>query len=294
MVAAEHPGFASEVAPASAFCGIILIGLHNDFAAMTKPTIPPERERLLLLGLALGMSVIGGSASARACVRVAGQPMSAAGLSVQHKLELLFGELDAGRLTATQFLREVTCRLGDLDLAAALSDKADLAATGKHVFLAGREKHLPARLIKLYALGPGGYRAPHAHHDQASVQVVVRGQVSLLELDKVGRTGDATLLLRRAARRTVAPGGVIASAERYRNIHWFAAGAETTVLFSVKAMGRVGWTLDQPDTRPPGPFFLDLADRSRADGLVVARHISDTAAANRYRNRHPHRFPWPA
>ena len=259
--------------------------------------VRPERERLVLLGLAMGLTLIAGSSVARACVKDAAGFLSTAESAAERRLldQLgdLFDRLDRRQLTAPAFVAEVQRHLADIDLAAAVGRRAHGVLPRRPIFLKGNEDRLPARVVKLRAMAPGQISPPHAHHDEVSIQYVISGRLSVRQYDKVRRTGDATLLLRPTRRWVAGPGDMIGTAERYRNVHWLANDGDVTVLLNVKAMGDVGWTLDRPEIRRPGRLYLDPDSELREDGLLMARQIDERTAMARFGSRHPQAFPWP-
>jgi hypothetical protein len=257
-------------------------------------TQPPERARLSLLGLAFGLTLVAGMPAARACLREAAECLSPEGRRFLGEMNTLFGRLDRREITAAEFVTDVGTRLAEIDLEAAVGrDRIDALRPGGHDFLLGADRPLPARAVKIRLVRQDEIAPPHGHHNQATVQCLLRGRLSLREYDKVGRADPETLLLRPVARQEVKPGGVIAAAERRRNVHWFASDTPVSVILSVKAIGDVGWTLDPPDSRRVGRFYVAPAADPGENGLIAARQVDQQMARRLYGARHPESFPWP-
>lgn len=257
-------------------------------------TQPPQRERLTLLGLAFGLTLVAGMPAARASLREAAGNLSPEGCRLLSEMNALFDRLDRREIAASEFLSDVGNRLAEIDLDAAIDqNRIDALRPGGHEILMGREWPRPARAVKIRMVRREDVAPPHGHHNQATVQCLLRGRLSLREYDKLGRSDPETLLLRPMARRDVKPGGVIATGERHRNVHWFASETPVSVILSVKAIGDVGWTLDPPGSRRPGRFFVAPAGETAPDGSVLARLIDRDTAFRLFGARHPESFPWP-
>ncbi|MEO8602799.1 MAG: hypothetical protein ABI629_09500 [bacterium] len=197
-------------------------------------------------------------------------------------LEALVGRFDRGEISAEQFVADVQARLAATDLPAALADYLDPAAGGERIDVVWHDTvDNQARALMLFFIPPGHAHPPHAHHQVASTQCVVRGTVRVRQYARVARLDPHTLTLRPVRDRTLTPYGAILATEQLDNVHWFGAETEPAIVLNYSLNGGIRDTFDAPRTRGVGRYYLDPTGAVR-DGVIVAPQISEEAARARF------------
>jgi hypothetical protein len=252
-----------------------------------------SRRGFVLLAASAGLGALAAPALLPRLVRAL-QP-STADLRdrLVQRLDALAGMLERGELDATSFIREVQMRLDDGELPTVLADRLAAARSGDAVEgLWSQRQGQQKRMLMLFFIAPGHSHPPHAHHDVASVQTVVRGNVRVRQYARERRLDPRTLALRPVADRTLGPGGVILTTERIDNVHWFGAVDQPAVVFNYSLNGGLQDLLEPTAERDPGRFFIDPT-AAPVDGLIVAPHLSADEAKSRFAHQPLGAFPFP-
>lgn len=244
-----------------------------------------SRREFVLLAAAAGLGGLVAPALVSRAVRAL-QPSAEdlRGRLVQ-RLDALAGKLERGELDAATFVREVRMRLDGEDLPAALADRLAAAPTGDHIEgLWFAKAGVQRRMLMLFFIAPGHSHPPHAHHDVASVQVVVRGTIDARQYARERRVDPQTLALRPTSDQRMGPGDVILTTERIDNVHWFGAVDQPAVILNYSLNGGLRDLVEPDARREPGRYFVDPT-AAPVDGLIIAPHLSKAEAEARFATR---------
>lgn len=253
-----------------------------------------SRRGFVLLAASAGLGALAAPALLPRLVRAL-QP-SAADLRdrLVQRLDALAGMLERGELDAASFVREVQMRLDDSELPTVLADRLAAARTGDAIEgVWSQRQGKQRRMLMLFFIAPGHSHPPHAHHDVASVQTVVRGSLQVRQYARESRLAPRTLALRPVADRTLGPGGVILTTERIDNVHWFGAVDQPAVVFNYSLNGGLRDLLEPTAERGPGRYFVDPT-AAPVDGLIVAPHLGEDEAESRFAHHPLSDFPFPS
>lgn len=253
-----------------------------------------SRRAFVLLAASAGLGTLAGPALLPRLVRALQPTAEELRERLVRQLDALAGKLDRGELDAEAFVREVRMRLDDVPLPAAIEDRLAAAPRGDVVEgLWSVQRGAQRRMLMLFFIAPDHSHPPHAHHDVASVQVVVRGTLDVRQYERERRLDPRALALRPAADRRLAPGGVILTTERIDNVHWFGAVGEPAVVFNYSINGGLRDLVEPGAARGPGRYFVDPTAAPR-DGLIIAPHLSEAEADARFAGRPLRDFPFAA
>ena len=144
--------------------------------------------------------------------------------------------------------------------------------------------------VSMIYLHPGEVHPPHHHHNVTSVQIVVDGEVSGREFDRIRRMDERTLLLKPLFAGELPPGSLLLAHEWARNAHWFAASrAAPALIWNCNARGFEAQTFDLSDGRPLGRRLL-RPEQTVSDGNILATEIGVAEAYETFGNMSPKDF----
>ena len=251
-----------------------------------------SRREFVLLAASAGLGGLVAPAWLPRAVRALQPSPTALRERLVQQLDALADKLERGELDAEAFVREARARLDDTALPAAIEDRLAGAPRGDVVEGLWHEKRGPQqRMLMLFFIAPGHSHPPHAHHDVASVQMVVRGTIDARQYARERRLDPRTLALRPVADRRLGPGDVILTTERIDNVHWFGAVDQPAVVLNYSLNGGLRDLVEPDARRGPGRYFVDPT-AAPSDGLIVAPHLSEAEADARFADRPLRAFPF--
>ena len=187
-----------------------------------------ELDRRLFLSL-LGVSLVE-LASANSPQKVSSQRPVPAWLP---DIEAASQELRSGSLTQVEWQSAIEKTLGSLDLVSVLNeldfdrviagfDYPNLGVTTKR--LRNLEKAFPGKIFIAKIFGVQRDRAiiPHGHSNIASAHLVLNGEFSLRQFDKISET-DKHMIIRQTVEELAPAGSVSSISDDKNNVHWFIA-----------------------------------------------------------------------
>lgn len=251
-----------------------------------------SRREFVLLAATAGLGALVAPALLSRAVRALDPSPGVLRTRLVAQIDALAGKLERGEIDAAAFTREVQMRLDNTPLPAVLEDRLAAAPSGDHIEgLWSTKVGAQRRMLMLFFIAPGHSHPPHAHHDVASVQMVVRGTIDARQYARERRLDPRTLALRPVADRRLGPGDVILTTERIDNVHWFGAVDQPAVVLNYSLNGGLRDLVEPDARRGPGRYFIDPT-AAPSDGLIVAPHLSEAEADARFAKRPVRAFPF--
>ncbi len=213
------------------------------------------------------------------------------------RLRGLTSELRAGAITPEEYVRAVEKLYRMTDLEAELGRWLDeprgkLQSIGfRQFFLAAIGQDRPRAALWLFFVPPGVTYPPHAHHDMASAQCVVRGNLRVRQYERVSRLDPLTIGIRPVSERGLVPGGTILMTEFLDNVHWFGTEEEPAILLNCHLSGGFRRLFDRDPGRSPRRYWVDPTGPRGPDGLIAAPEIPMNEARARFATRPLTEFP---
>ncbi len=256
---------------------------------ISSKLVSPARRRFILLSVVAGLAAIASPYVVPRLLRRFGFDPDLYSGPLLDRIDELVSRLDRREITPEQFVAEIHRRYRDVDLKSEFNEWLD-DTPGYRVArllyqqydqIEERSKDRK-RTLTLFYVPPGSSHPPHAHHNAASVQCVLKGTVHVRQYERVARYDQRTLEIRPIADGILRPYESILMTERLRNVHWFGASEQPAIILNYSVNGGLRDTFDPVDQRVAGRYYVDPTAGENAGGSILAPEIGLEAAHEKF------------
>ncbi len=200
------------------------------------------------------------------------------------KINDLLDRLDRREITAEQFVSELHQRYIEIDLQTEFNHwLGEVPEDGRSVrTLYERVDQMRKGMLHLSYIPPMNSIPPHAHHDLASAQCILKGNLHVRQYDRIARLDTHMLSLRLVSDTILHQYDTILTTEHLNNVHWFGTNDLPAVVLNFNVIGGFDDTFNVKGTRPVGRYYIDPTTKVREGDLIVAPEISSDEAHARF------------
>ena len=248
----------------------------------SKPTAPSYIGFTLLSSI-VGLVKIVSPYSVRRLMRRFGLEAELYRGPLVAKINNLLERLDQGEIAAEQFVSELRQRYNEIDLESEFNEWiGDVSEYHGTRTLYEKIDTTRASTLHLSYISPASCIPPHAHHNLASAQCVLKGNLHVRQYDRIARLDPHTLTLRPVSDAIFHQYDSILTTEYLNNVHWFGTNDLPAVVLNFNVIGGFDDTFNIKGTRPVGRYYIDPTTKARDGGLIVAPEISSDEAHARF------------
>lgn len=132
----------------------------------------------------------------------------------------------------------------------------------------------------IFSVSAGVQVAPHAHNNQVTAHMLVRGQLHTRTFERL-RDVEGAITIMPTRDELLGVGTTVTMSPESENVHWFVAQREPAFSFQISAGTPPSLSTSHINTEQPGGrVYLDLRGKPESDGSIVARVI-DPAESER-------------
>jgi len=201
------------------------------------------------------------------------------------KINELVGRLDRRVITPEQFVSEVHRRYNEIDLQAEFNEwlgEAPDKRVNRELYRQSDRLKGRKRTLTLFYIPSRQSHPPHAHHNAASVQCVLKGNAHVRQYERVARRDPRTLKLLPCSDMLLRPYESILMTEYQRNVHWFGADDHPVIVLNYSINGGFSDTFDGAAQRPMGRYYVDPTVGEREGQLILAPEIGVDESYNKF------------
>ncbi|HKQ72895.1 MAG TPA: hypothetical protein VJ810_04145 [Blastocatellia bacterium] len=248
-------------------------------------SVSPARRRFILLSAVAGLAAIASPYVVPRLLRRFELTPDLYRGPLLDKIDELVGRLDRREITQEQFVNEVHRRYNDVDLQAEFNEwlgDSPENRVNRELYRQSDRLKGRKRTLTLFYIPPRRSHPPHAHHNAASVQCVLKGNAQVRQYERVARHDPRTIKLLPVSDVILRPYESILMTEYERNVHWFGSDDRPAVVLNYSINGGFNDTFDAQNQRPIGRYYVDPTVGDSEGRLILAPEIGVEAAHDKF------------
>jgi hypothetical protein len=205
----------------------------------------------------------------------------------------LVGQMDNHSISPEQFMDEMSKVYEEVRLADEFRPWIEEIADKKEGYriLFNREASGRWESMDLYFVRANSSAPPHAHHDIASSQYLLSGELVVRQYDRVRILDDEHVALKFKRERSLVPEDGFLMTEWRDNVHWFSTSSQPALLFNCQASRLNCKRFDPKGNVKAKRDNIDPTGERLSSGLIIAKHISKEEAHAKFAKVNLRNFP---